>query len=156
MALKIGDVAPEFKLFNSDKTEVALSDSHGKTRLLLFFPAAFSGGCTKEMCTVNDDIAIYSTLEAEIIGISIDTVFSLNKFKEVYNLDFELLSDFNKETCRNYGALHETFAFNMKGVGKRSAFVVDKNGIIRYIEILDNPAELPNFDAIKDVLSSLK
>jgi peroxiredoxin len=156
MALKIGDVAPEFKLFNSDKTEVSLSDSHGKTRLLLFFPAAFSGGCTKEMCSVRDDIANYNNLDVEVLGISVDTVFALDKFKEVYGLSFQLLSDFNKETCRNYGALHETFALNMKGVGKRSAFIVDKNGIIRYIEILDNPAEVPNFEAIKEVLTSLK
>lgn len=156
MSLKVGDVAPEFKLYNSDKQEVSLSASNGKPRLLLFFPLAFTGTCTEELCSVRDDIAYYDGLDAVIYGISVDTFATLGKFKESMGVSFDLLSDFNKETSLNYGAIHETFVLNMKGVSKRSAFVIDKNGIIRYAEILENPGEVPNFDAIKEVLASLK
>ena len=156
MSLKVGDVAPEFKLYNSDKQAVSLSDTTGKPRLLLFFPLAFTGGCTAELCSVRDDIAYYDGLDAVIYGISVDTFATLAKFKESMGVSFDLLSDFNKETSLNYGAIYETFALNMKGVSKRSAFVIDKNGIIRYAEILENPGEVPNFDAIKEVLASLK
>ena len=121
----------------------------------LFFPQAFSGVCTTEMCTVRDDIAFYNDMDAEVFGISVDSVDTLNKFKEDQNLNFTLLSDFNKETSLNYDCLHEVFSFDRKGVSKRSAFVVDKNGIIRYAEILDNPIKVPNFDAIKEVIASL-
>ena len=153
MALSKGDVAPEFKLYSSDKELVSLSDHSGKVRLL--FPQAFSGVCTTEMCTVRDDIAFYNDMDAEVFGISVDSVDTLNKFKEDQNLNFTLLSDFNKETSLNYDCLHEVFSFDRKGVSKRSAFVVDKNGIIRYAEILDNPIKVPNFDAIKEVIASL-
>ena len=155
MSLKIGDTAPEFNLYNTDKEEISLSSTHGKNRLLLFFPLAFSGGCTKELCMLRDDYSAFDDLNAVVYGISVDSIFSLGKFKESLNVDFDFLSDFNKDTSLNYGALHESFVLNMKGVSMRSAFVIDKNGIIRYVEILENPAELPNFAAINEVLASL-
>ena len=156
MSLKVGDVAPEFKLFNTNKEEVSLSDSNGKNRIILFFPFAFSGICSEELCSVQDDIAYYQGLDAVVYGISVDSLFSLGKFKEVTGVSFDLLSDFNKETSLNYGALHEAVGFGMRGVSKRSAFVIDKNGIIRYAEISENPKIVPNFDAVKEALASLK
>ena len=104
---------------------------------------------------VRDELTIYNDLNAVVIGISVDSLFSLAKFKEEQKLNFDLLSDFNKEATLSYGALAETFAFGMKGVSKRSAFVVDKSGILKYIEILEDAGQIPNFSAIKDCLSSL-
>ena len=155
MTVKVGEVAPQFKLFNTDKELVNLSDHQGKKKLLLFFPLAFTGVCTEELCSVRDDIAFYNGLDAEVFGISVDSLFTLEKFKNELNLDFPLLSDFNKEVSRMYDCIHETFAFDMQGVSKRSAFVIDEEDIIRYAEVLDNPGEVPNFDLIKETLSSL-
>ena len=104
---------------------------------------------------VRDELTIYNDLNAVVIGISVDSLFSLAKFKEEQKLNFDLLSDFNKEATLSYGALAETFAFGMKGVSKRSAFVVDKSGILKYIEILEDAGQIPNFSAIKDCLASL-
>lgn len=156
MSVKVGDKAPDFKLFDSDKKEVSLSDYKGKNVVLLFFPLAFSGVCTKEMCSMRDDIGSYSELNAEILGISVDSVFSLDAFKKAEGLNFRLLSDFNKNTSKEYGALFDDFAFGMHGVSKRSAFVIDKDGVIRYAEVMPTPPELPNFEAVKKTLEGLK
>ena len=155
MALKTGDKAPNFKLYNSDKEEVSLDGFNGKNVVLLFFPQSFTGVCTKELCSTRDDIAFYQNLDAQVLAISVDSVFTLAKFKEDQKLNFPLLSDFNKETSRAYEALYEDWILGMKGVSKRSAFVVDKMGVIRYAEVLDNAGELPNFDAVKTTLESL-
>ena len=155
MNVEIGQEAPDFSLYNTEKNKVSLSDHRGKNVVLLFFPLAFSGGCTKELCTVRDGIETYAKLNAEIIGISVDSLFTLGRFKADSNLPFDLLSDFNKEVSANYGCLSDTFAFNMRGVGKRSVFVVDKEGIVRHIEILDNPGDMPSFDGIEEALKSL-
>jgi peroxiredoxin len=153
MALNIGDKAPGFKLFNSDKQEVSLDDFKGKPVVILFFPQSFTGVCTTEMCSVRDDIAYYQNLDAQVLGISVDSVFTLAKFKEEQQINFPLLSDFNKETCRAYDACHEQWILGMSGVAKRAAFVIDAAGIIRYAEVLDNPGNLPNFEAIKEALA---
>ncbi|GAB4185076.1 MAG: peroxiredoxin [Thermoflexibacter sp.] len=153
--LKIGDKAPDFKLFNSEKKEVSLSDYKGKNVVVLFFPMAFTSVCTTELCTMRDDIAYYSGLNAEVLAISVDSPFTLAKFKEDQRLNFPLLSDFNKETSKSYDAYYEEFVMGMKGVAKRSAFVVDKEGIIHYAEVLDSAGNLPNFEAIKQTLNSL-
>lgn len=155
MTIQIGQTAPEFSLFNTEKNKISLSDYKGKNVVLLFFPLAFSGVCTKELCSMRDDIATYSGLDAEILGISIDSLFSLGRFKAENQLPFELLSDFNKEVSASYGALAETFAFDMRGVGKRSAFVIDKEGIVRYAEVLDSPGDLPSFENIQATLKGL-
>ena len=123
--------------------------------MLLFFPQSFTGVCTKELCSTRDDITFYQNLDAQVLGISVDSVFTLGKFKEDQKLNFPLLSDFNKEVSRSYDSLYEDWILDMKGVSKRSAFVIDKSGIIRYAEILDNPGELPNFGAVKSTLESL-
>lgn len=155
MSLKVGDKAPSFKLFNSDKRQVALEDFAGKNLVVLFFPLAFTGVCTKELCGMRDDITSYQNLAAEVVAISVDSLFTLERFKKDQNLNFPLLSDFNKTTAAAYGALYENFVLGMKGVAKRSAFVVDGEGIIRYVEVLDNAGEIPNFKAVKETLASL-
>lgn len=155
MAVKVGDKAPEFQLFADDKQEVKLADYGEKNVVLLFFPLAFTGVCTTELCTMRDDIAYYGGLDAQVLAVSVDSVPTLARFKEDQKLNFPLLSDFNKEVSRAYDVLHESFAFGMKGVAKRSAFVIDKDGTVRYAEVLDNPGELPNFDAIKETLNHL-
>jgi peroxiredoxin len=116
---------------------------------------AFTSVCTEELCAMRDGISEYNKLDANILAVSVDSPFTLDKFKEDQKLNFPLLSDFNKEASQAYGAYYDEFVFGLKGVSKRSAFVIDKEGTIRYAEVLDNAGELPNFTAIKETLSSL-
>lgn len=155
MTLKKGDTTPNFTLVSSDTKEISIQDYKGKNVVLLFFPLAFTGVCTTELCSMRDDIATYQGLNAEILAVSVDSPFTLAKFKEEQNLNFELLSDFNAEVSRAYGALYEDFVLGMKEVSKRSAFVIDGSGIIRYSEVLDNAGDLPNFAAVKETLEAL-
>ena len=156
MKLKIGQQAPDFKLFNTNKKPVALSELKGKNVVLLFFPLAFTSVCTTELCSTRDDLAFYNNTNAEVFGISIDSLFTLKKFKDELQLNFELLSDFNKDVSALYDSLYESFVFDMKGVGKRSAFVIDKNGVIQYAEVLEDAGKVPDFAAIKNCLSKLQ
>jgi peroxiredoxin len=155
MAIQIGQLAPNFLLRDTDKNIVSLADQRGKNVVLLFFPLAFTGVCTKELCMTRDNMSIYNSLNATVYGISVDSIFSLAKFKEEQNLNFGLLSDFNKTTSRAYEAIYDTFFNDMEGVSKRAAFVVDSNGIIKHAEVLENAGELPDFQAIMDCLKSL-
>ena len=127
MSVTVGDKAPNFTLRAFDKSEVSLEDYRGKNVVLLFFPLAFTGVCTTELCTMRDD----------------------------QKLNFPLRSDFNKNVAQAYGSLYEDFVLDMKGVAKRSAFVIDKEGIIRYAEVLESAGDLPNFDQVKATLASL-
>jgi peroxiredoxin len=155
MALKQGDKAPDFKLFNTDKTEVSLSDFSGKNLIVHFFPAAFTGICTKQLCTLRDGISLYHNDKTDVVAISVDSLFALAKFKEEQNLNFTLLSDFNKVTSTDFGAIYFDWILGMKGVSKRAAFVIDKNGTIQYAEVLESAGDLPNFVAIDEVLNNL-
>lgn len=155
MTLKTGDKAPDFTLRASDTNPVSLDDYTGKNLVILFFPLAFTGVCTTELCTMRDNLAKYQALNAEIVAISVDSPFALAKFKEEQKLNFPLLSDFNKTVSRAYGALYEDFVLDMQGVSKRSAFVVNKDGIIRYAEVLENAGELPNFASLEESLAQM-
>ena len=155
MKIKPGQQAPSFSLYDSDKNKITLSDLKGHNVLLLFFPAAFTGTCTKELCSVRDNISVYNNVSAKVFGISVDMVYSLSKYKEEQQLNFSLLSDFNKEVSAAYGCLYDTFSFEMKGVSKRAAFIIDKNGVVRYAEVLEKATDLPNFEAIQKTLQSL-
>ncbi len=155
MSIQIGSIAPDFTLFNSEKQEVTLSQYLGKSVVLLFYPQAFTGVCTTELCDIRDNLNVYSTLNAEILAISVDSVFTLENWKQQQGFNFQMLSDFNKTVSIAYETIYETFAFGMKGVSKRSAFVVDSKGVLRYVEILDNAGEIPNLDKIKEVLATL-
>jgi peroxiredoxin len=156
MSILIGQPAPLFTLRDSGKNEVKLEDYKGKNVVLLFFPAAFTGTCTKELCQTRDELSYYNDLNAVVFGISVDALFSLAKFKESLNLNFTLLSDFNKEASRAYDCIYEQWGNDMKGVSKRSSFVIDKDGIVRFAEVLENASDYPNFDGLKDVLAKLK
>jgi len=155
MALKKGDKAPSFKLFDTDKNELSLETNNGKNVVLLFFPLAFTGVCTQELCGVRDDISSYNDLDANVYGVSVDSIFSLGKFKKEQNINFPLLSDFNKEVSSSYGALYDEFVLGMRGVSKRSAFVIDTEGTIQYASVSDDAGQLPDFDAIKESLSAI-
>lgn len=155
MPLTIGRPAPEFTLFDSDKNKVSLQEFKGKNVVLLFFPLAFTITCTKELCTIRDTISQYNHLNAQVFGISTDSLFTLAKFKEEEQLNFPLLSDYNKEVSAAYDSLYETFpAFDMKGVSKRSAFVIDKEGSVVYAEICPVPGDEPDYNAINSALAN--
>ena len=156
MPLEIGQPAPDFTLFDSDKKEVTLSELKGQPVLLLFFPLAFTSTCTTELCSVRDNIGWYNNLNAKVFGISVDALFTLAKYKEDQQLNFTLLSDFNKDVSTSYDSIYEQFGFNMKGVSKRSAFVIDKEGIIQYAEVLENAGEIPDFEKIKACLEKIQ
>ena len=157
MSLTVGSDAPEFSLYNTDQKEISLKDLRSKSNVvLLFFPLAFTGVCTAELCSARDDIAKYQKLNATIVGISVDSIFTLGKFREEQKLPFDLLSDFNKDVSRQYDSLYDQFPlFGLKGVTKRSAFVIDKQGKIKYAEILQDPGKIPNFDQIKQTLENI-
>lgn len=152
MGLQIGDQAPDFKLFSSDLKETSLADFKGKKLVLQFFPMAFTGTCTTQLCTMRDSFGFYQGMNAEVLGISVDSPFTLAKFKEEQFYQFPLLSDFNKETSRAYQSIYEEFVYNLKGVSKRAAFVIDEEGKIIYAEVLESAGDLPDFDAIKKVI----
>lgn len=156
MKIEVGAVAPVFSLYSSEKEKVSLQDLKGKNVLLLFFPLAFTSVCTKELCNVRDNIGIYNNAKAKVLAISVDSPQTLARFKEDQHLNFALLSDFNKTVSADYGCLYETFSLEMKGVSKRSAFVIDGDGLIRYAEVLENAGEEPNYAAIDSCLSGLE
>ena len=159
MSLKVEDKAPDFTLFNQDAAQVSLNDYKGKNVVLLFFPFANTGVCTKEMCTMRDDNKAYESLGAEVVGISVDSLFALKLWSEKNNSNFPMLSDFNKEVSKSYGVLYDNFAggkYGYKGVAMRSAFVINKDGVIKYAESLENAGMEPNYEAIKKTLNELK
>jgi peroxiredoxin len=153
--LTIGEKAPAFTLVSDEKKAINLADYAGQKVVLLFFPMAFTSVCTTELCNMRDDIAYYEGLDAKILAVSVDSPFTLAKFKEDQRLNFPLLSDFNKAVSEAYGTLYAEFVFGLKGVSKRSAFVIDQEGAIRYVEVLENAGEIPNFAAIKETLAQL-
>lgn len=156
MSIQAGAVAPNFSLFDTDKNKVSLADQKGKNVVVLFFPLAFTGVCTTELCNVRDNIAVYNNTNAVVFGVSVDSLFSLGKFRDEQKLNFQLLSDFNKEAATAFGVLYDTFpAFEMQGVSKRAAFVIDKEGVVKYAEVCPTPGDLPNFEAIQQTLNSL-
>jgi peroxiredoxin len=155
MSISIGSPAPDFTLYNTEKDKISLADYKGRNVVILFFPLAFTGVCTSELCTFRDSLAVYNELNAEVVAISVDSLFTLNKFKKDNNLNFQLLSDFNKDVSTAFGCLYDSFAFDMHGVSKRSAFVLNKEGVVEYIEILEVAGDLPNFDAIQSCLKTL-
>lgn len=155
MKIATGDKAPDFILQNTDGEKIALDAQSGdKNVVLLFFPLAFTSTCTEEMCTMRDNVKLYNSLDAKLFGISVDSFFTLKEFKKSENLNFTLLSDFNKKVSKRYGTLYEDF-FGMKGVSKRAVFVIDKEGTVQYAEVLEDAGQQPDFDAIQQTLSDL-
>jgi len=153
MSLQIGDKAPDFKLFSSELKEVSLADYKGKKLVVHFFPMAFTGTCTTQLCTMRDSFGYYEGMNAAVVGISVDSPFTLAKFKEDQAYQFPLLSDFNKEASQAYGAFYDEFVFNLKGVSKRAAFVINEEGVITYAEVLEVATDLPDFEKIKAIVA---
>jgi len=164
MILKIGDKAPDFELTTKAADglkKLKLSSNFGqKNTVLLFVPMAFTGVCTKELCEVSQGLNAYTTLNANVWGISGDNPFAQAAWAEKEHITMPLLADYEHEVAGAYGAAYASFLpeknLGMAGVPKRSAFVVDKQGIILYAEVNDDPGKLPNFDAIKAALATLK
>ena len=156
MKIEKGQKAPAFSLYDSDRNKVNLSDLHGRNVVLLFFPLAFTSVCTAELCSVRDNLSRYDQLNAEVFGISVDSLHALKRFKQDQQLNFRLLSDFNKEASAAYGCLYDNFSFDMRGVSKRAAFVIDGDGIVQYAEVLENAGNQPDFGAIQSALETIK
>jgi|SRR6185312_3084662 len=156
MSGTVGQKAPNFELPDQDKKMVTLDSFKGKNVVLLFFPAAFTGVCTKEMCQSRDELSFYNNMNAQVLGVSVDMPFTLAEFKKANNLNFPLLSDFNKDAITAYGVKYDTWSVGLKGVAKRSSFVIDKEGVVRFAEVLEVAGDYPNFDGIKKTLEGLK
>ena len=154
MSAEVGSKAPDFTLMNEERQPVTLSEQKGKPVVLAFFPAAFSGVCTKELCTFRDALARLSQAKAQVYGVSVDTFFTLKAFHDAQGYNFPLLSDFNKTAIRDYGVFNEDM-IGLKGIAKRAVFVIDKEGVVRHREVLDDARNEPNYDAVFTALASL-
>ena len=154
MAVDVGSKAPDFTLTNQDRQAVKLSEQKGKPVVLAFFPAAFSSVCTKELCTFRDAMARLNSAKAQVYGVSVDTFFSLKAFQDAQGYNFPLLSDFNKQAIKDYGVFNEDM-IGLKGIAKRAVFVIDKDGIVRHKEVLDDARNEPDYDAVFKTLASL-
>lgn len=155
--MSVGQKAKDFSLLNTNLERISLSSFNGKKVVLLFFPLANTSTCEKEMCKFRDDIKKYEDFNAEVIGISVDSPFALKMWKEKLNLNFTLLSDFNKEISTDYNSIYNVFVpgkYDFVGVSKRSAFVIDENRMIQYAEVLDDSRMEPNYEKIKEILNS--
>ena len=152
MSYQIGDEIPSITLQDTDGNYVTIKSGTDKNTILFFFPLAFTGVCTTEMCTVRDNMKVYESLRTDVYGISIDSFFCLKAFKESTNLNFNLLSDFNKVQSANFGVLNNDH-FGMIGVAKRSVFVLDSDMKLLHSEILKDAGKLANFNKIKEALS---
>ena len=155
MTLQVGDKAPEFTLPDASREDVSLPMEPAQNIVLLFVPLAFSSVCTAELCDVSQGLSAYEDLDARVIAISIDSPFALKGWADQEGITLTLLSDFNKEVSAAYGAQYEDF-IGLKGVAKRSAFVVDKEGVIRFASVSDDPTILPDFEAIQACLQALE
>ena len=154
MSVDVGSKAPDFTLTNQDRQPVTLSGQRGKPVVLAFFPAAFSSVCTKELCTFRDSMATLGQAKAEVYGISVDTFFTLKAFQDHEKLTFPLLSDFNKQVIRDYGVFNEDM-IGLKGIAKRAVFVIDKDGIVRHREVLEDARNEPDYDKVFSALAAL-
>lgn len=154
MAVKIGDHAPEFTLTDNDRKPRSLSEFKGRKTVLAFYPGAFTGACTKEMCAFRDSLAELNGLNAQVVGISVDSPFANKAFATQNGLTFPLLSDHGRDVSKAYGGVYDEFA-GVKGysASKRATFVLDAHGVVKYAWISDNPGVEPPYDEIKKALA---
>jgi peroxiredoxin len=156
MAAEVGQKAPDFTLFDSAKQPTKLSDSKGKNVVLAFYPGAFTGVCTTEMCTFRDRFDSFNSMNAQVVGVSVDGIFAQKAFSDANNLNFPLLSDFNRETVEAYGVALPNFA-GMEGytASERAVFVIDKDGVIRFRWVGENPGVEPDYDEVQRQVDAL-
>lgn len=154
MSVDVGTKAPDFTLMNQDRQPVTLSSLRGQPVVLAFFPAAFSSVCTKELCTFRDSLAALNQARAQVLGISVDTFFTLKAFQDSQHLTFPLLSDFNKQVIRDYGVFNEEM-IGLKGIAKRAVFVIDKDGLVRHREVLEDARHEPDYARVSETLRKI-
>ena len=152
MSAEVGSKAPDFTLPNQDREPVTLSQQKGRPVVLAFFPAAFSSVCQKELCTFRDALSQLNKARAQVYGISVDTFFSLKAFADQQGLTFPLLSDFNKQVIRDYGVFNDDM-IGLKGIAKRAVFVLDKDGVVRHREVLDDARNEPDYGKVYSTLA---
>lgn len=150
MALAVGAKAPSFTLYDTEKKQRSLAEFAGKKLVLLFYPGAFTGVCTKEMCAIRDSLAQFNSVKAHVVAVSVDSIFANKAFKDQNKLDFPLLSDPTRAVIPLYGGLHNDFAgLTAYTAAKRAAFVIDARGIVSYAWISENPGVEPPYDELK-------
>jgi peroxiredoxin len=156
MAVTVGSKAPDFTLFDTEKKGRSLKEFLGRKTVLVFYPGAFTGTCTKELCTFRDSMTRFNELNAQVIGISVDSPFANKAFAAQNGVQFPLLSDFNRGTIQAYGIVHDGFG-GLTGytASKRSVFVLDKDGVVRYAWVSDNPGVEPNYEEVAKALASI-
>ncbi|HXF83552.1 MAG TPA: peroxiredoxin [bacterium] len=156
MAVEIGQQVPDVPLVNQDRKPVRLAEFLGTPTVLAFFPGAFTGVCTKEACAFRDSLARFTGLQGQVIGISVDSPFAQKAFADAHRLNFTFLSDFNRHAVKAFGIEDPNFAGGaLPGVAKRSIFVVDRRGIVRYKWVSDNPGIEPNYDEVAAAVAQL-
>ena len=154
MAADVGAKAPDFTLPNQENKPVTLSEQLQKGPVVLaFFPAAFSSVCTTEMCTFRDSAADLNKVNAQVLGVSVDTFFAQKAWADAQKLNFPLLSDFNKTVIRQYGVVNPDM-IGLKDIAKRAVFVIDKNGVVKHSEVLEDARNEPDYTRIKQALAS--
>jgi peroxiredoxin len=151
MPADLGSMAPDFTLTNQDRQPVTLSAQRGRPVVLAFFPAAFSSVCVKQLCAFRDNMSRLNEAQAQVYGISVDTFFALKAFQDSQKLAFSLLSDFNKQVIRDYGVFNEDMV-GLKGISKRAVFVLDKEGVVRHREVMDDARNEPNYEKVFEAL----
>lgn len=149
MSVAVGQQAPDAVLVNGERKTVKISEMRGKSSVLAFFPGAFTGPCTKEMCRFRDDLSKFNSLNAQVFGVSADTPFVQAEFAKQNQLTFPLLSDFNHEAMRAFGVYDDNFLGLLRGIAKRSVFVLDKNGTVTYAWVSDTPGQEPPYDQVQ-------
>jgi peroxiredoxin len=154
MPADVGSKAPDFTLTNQERQPVTLSEQRGRPVVLAFFPAAFSSVCQKELCTFRDSLARLGQAKAQVYGISVDTFFTLKAFHDQQQLSFPLLSDFNKQAIRDYGVFNEDM-IGLKGIAKRAVFVIDKDGVVRHREVLEDARNEPDYEKVFGAVAAL-
>jgi glutaredoxin-dependent peroxiredoxin len=154
MSVDVGTAAPDFTLRSDEGTPVTLSANRGRPVVLVFFPAAFSSVCTKELCTFRDSASRLNAADAVVLGISVDTFWALKAFRDQHQLNFRLLSDFNKVVAEQYGALNPDM-IGLKGIARRAVFVLDKEGVVRHREVLDDARNEPDYEAVLAAIATV-
>jgi peroxiredoxin len=155
--VEIGERAPDVELVDTERKPVKISDFKGKRTVLAFYPGAFTGVCTKEMCTFRDSLSKFNSLDANVVGISVDPPFSNKAFKEQNKLNFPILSDYNRDAVRAFGVALENFA-GLRGYtsAKRAVFILDKEGVVKFKWVSDNPGIEPNYEQVLSELSKVQ
>jgi peroxiredoxin len=156
LSIEVGQRLPDFELPDQDRKLRTLKDFLGRKTVLAFFPGAFTSVCTKEMCTLRDSMQTLSSLKAQVVGISVNDPWTNKAFAEANKLQFPILCDYTRQVVRKFNVFHDDFG-GLKGytVAKRSVFVLDAKGVLRYRWVSEDPGKQPNYDEVKDILGRI-